>query len=351
MKLSDFEKISPNIYRHKTDKSKIMFRVVQDKKPRTKTITVNTLLGKRELNHNLQVELTRFRKEVDKPKSEVTLRELYEAVRKAHTSKSYKSKSYTYAYQKYISHLDKKRVADIKKEDITKILEKMRREGKAEQTIKHILNILSPVFKKALENEIIQISPMQTIKIKTKRKPKIVTNATAEWKKIKSTLDDIYKDNPCYKSIFLFALYGRRKQEILKLRWSNIDFENNYYWIVENKVDEPQKFALPEEIKNELLKIKKIDEYIYYNPSTKKPINDVRKQILKIKEILNDPTFTIHKCRNILVSMLAEQGVEAIYLSAILGHKDINTINIYLSQNNHKASKMAIDKIEKLKAV
>ena len=37
--------------------------------------------------------------------------------------------------------------------------------------------------------------------------------------------------------------------------------------------------------------------------------------------------------RNILVSALAEQSTEAVTLSGILGHRDINTINKYLSNS------------------
>lgn len=51
------------------------------------------------------------------------------------------------------------------------------------------------------------------------------------------------------------------------------------------------------------------------------------------------PNYTFHLSRNILVSHLSEEEVEAIILSGILGHKNANSINIYLSQNYKKASK------------
>jgi len=52
--------------------------------------------------------------------------------------------------------------------------------------------------------------------------------------------------------------------------------------------------------------------------------------------------------RNILVSMLAEQHTEAITLSAILGHKDVNTINKYLSINHFKGSQEGIKRIDNI---
>jgi hypothetical protein len=49
--------------------------------------------------------------------------------------------------------------------------------------------------------------------------------------------------------------------------------------------------------------------------------------------------------RNILVSMLAEQQTEAITLSGILGHKDVNTINKYLSINHYNSGQIGLNKI------
>ena len=50
--------------------------------------------------------------------------------------------------------------------------------------------------------------------------------------------------------------------------------------------------------------------------------------------------------RNILVSALAEQGIEAITLSGILGHKDPNTINKYLSINHFKSSQIGLNRVD-----
>ena len=44
--------------------------------------------------------------------------------------------------------------------------------------------------------------------------------------------------------------------------------------------------------------------------------------------------------------MLAEQQIEAITLSGILGHKDVNTINKYLSINHYKSGAEGLKKIE-----
>jgi len=65
-----------------------------------------------------------------------------------------------------------------------------------------------------------------------------------------------------------------------------------------------------------------------------------------LKKYLKMPELTLHYMRNVIVSALAEQGIEAVYLSGILGHKDINTINKYLSVNHFKSSQIGLNKMD-----
>ena len=69
------------------------------------------------------------------------------------------------------------------------------------------------------------------------------------------------------------------------------------------------------------------------------------KQLRKYTKIDN---LTLHYMRNILVSALAEQQTEAITLSGILGHKDINTINKYLSNSTMKSGLKGLETINNI---
>ena len=61
---------------------------------------------------------------------------------------------------------------------------------------------------------------------------------------------NIYKDDGFYRGLFLFALYGRRWNEIRTLQWSDINFKQNTYTIraENNKINENQTYELPEPI-------------------------------------------------------------------------------------------------------
>ena len=71
-----------------------------------------------------------------------------------------------------------------------------------------------------------------------------MTNATELFKKVYAGINAYYHDNPYYRALFLFGFTGRRKSEILNLKWENIDFTHNYYWIEDTKTDDQQKYQL-----------------------------------------------------------------------------------------------------------
>ena len=54
----------------------------------------------------------------------------------------------------------------------------------------------------------------------------------------------------------------------------------------------------------------------------------------------------MHYTRNVMVSAMAEQGIDAIYMSGALGHNDPNTITKYLTMNYLQGSKIASDMIQ-----
>ena len=54
----------------------------------------------------------------------------------------------------------------------------------------------------------------------------------------------------------------------------------------------------------------------------------------------------MHYTRNVMVSAMAEQGIDDIYMSGTLGHNNPNTITKYLTMNYLQGSKIASDMIQ-----
>ncbi len=248
-------------------------------------------------------------------------------------------------YQKHkIGYL---KISEIRPMHIEKIISFMEENGLSPRTRKGILEILNPIFKYAIRNKYIKESPSEYIAVKIPSQKKIVTNATELFKKVYIGITTFYQDEPFYKALFLFGFTGRRKSEILNLIWENIDIDGDYYWIEDTKNGEKQRYPLPAMIKAALLEIKEDQTgTVFKSPVTGKKIVNIDRQMKKLKEYIGIDNLTLHYMRNILVSALAEQSTEAVTLSGILGHKDINTINKYLSNSTMKSGLKGLKAID-----
>jgi len=253
-------------------------------------------------------------------------------------------------YKKYMqSMLGRKPLKDIRPTHIKEVLKHILESGRESRSQVRAMDILRPIFREAIENRIIIYDPTANIKIKRPPTKKIVSEATKELEKIHSAIISTFKDDYYYQALFLFALQGRRKSEILNLKWEDINMNKNFYILRNTKNNEEQRMYLPDNIKNLLLSFKDDSwEYVFTSPVTGTRIVDAKRAIDKIKKALNNQSFGLHYLRNVITSAMAEQGLESIFLSGALGHKDPNTIKKYLTLNYLKSSEIASGIIDEL---
>jgi len=247
------------------------------------------------------------------------------------------------------SSLGKKLLSDVKPLDIKDMMLVLRNRGLKEGSVYRLLEVLKPAFREAVENRIIDFNPTISLKVKIPSTKKIVTNASEELKKIYEAINNEYFHDPFYKCFFYFGLQGRRRSEIMHLKWEDIDFKNNLYILRHTKNNEEQRIFLSEDIKELLLKFKDdTNKYVFTSRYTGTHINSIQHQINKLKSRLYNPNFSLHYLRNVVVSAMAESGLESIYLSGALGHNDPNTIKKYLTMNYLRSSQKASDVINEI---
>ena len=249
-------------------------------------------------------------------------------------------------YGRYVSPVcGNKKVIDIRQLHIKESIKQQEELGLAPRTIKQTLEVLSPAFKSAIANRLILFNPLDGIKIKLPKTKKIVVSASEKLKVIYNAIDEEFKDDDFYYALFLFALQGRRRGEILSLRWEDVSFENNYYVLRNTKNNEEQKIFLPEITKGKLSFFRRDEGWVFLSRLTGNHLVDIRKVTNRLKRRLNDKSFGIHYLRNVIVSAMAEQGFDSIHLSGALGHNNPNTITKYLTMNYLKSSEMASETI------
>jgi len=252
-------------------------------------------------------------------------------------------------YDNYIDKsLGAKKIDEILPVHIEACMLKQERAGLHPRTVNTTLEILRPLYKKAILNRLMMYSPCEGLKVKIPKSKKIVTDASSRLREIYAVIMEEFREDDFYRALYLFALMGRRKGEILSLRWEDVSFEHDYVVLSDTKNDEVQKMFLPPLIKEALEAFYAPSaEWVFPSPTVPgQHITNIEKTTANIKKKL--PYFTLHYLRNVIVSAMAEQGQAAVNMSGALGHLSAHTIDKYLTLNYLAGSRSASETIENI---
>lgn len=258
------------------------------------------------------------------------------------------------------SPLGKKKVKDIRRVHLDTLVTAMKKKGHTKQTAegcsnrtikKVLIETLKPILQYSVDNNILlKLPSLPTVKLN--RKKRIVTDGGQKLVTLFNTINDLYRNDPFYQSLFLFLLFGRRWNEVRTLKWTDINLRDNKYTIraENNKIGENQTYDLAAYIAKALQEIKDDREgLVFKSPVTNKELYPPKVQLSKIRDKSQVEELTLHYFRHIFVSAMGEIGTATTVLSASLGHTNLQTVNdFYLSANHQKSSKQANDNIIKL---
>lgn len=129
--------------------------------------------------------------------------------------------------------------------------------------------------------------------------------------------------------IALFA--GGRYMEILTLQVENIDFDNNILHFLETKNGESRGVPVYEKITQiikEYLEENNIKSgYIFLNKNNK--LYYIKGQLEKVIKDSDIKNFRIHDLRHTYASWLAQNGATLLEIAELMGHKNLNQVQIY----------------------
>ncbi len=248
-------------------------------------------------------------------------------------------------YDTYIRDLlGSKRIRDVKPAMFTQLNRTI--SHRAIRTQKMAYELLVPIFNLAIEDEIIDRSPIKKNHIpkrKALQEKKVITDAVSKYRAVYAAINKVYADNPHHRAIFLFGFHGRRRNEVLNLQWSDIDFVNDTYIVraSTSKVNIDMTFQLPADVKTALLEFADTNGDIF-------TVKNITQRYHQVRDECGIPEFTFHWMRNLSVSALAAMGVEVTHLSAMLGHTDSETIRKYLSLQREASTTVTNEASKKL---
>lgn len=220
--------------------------------------------------------------------------------------------------------------------------------GCSPRTIQKVLNqVLKPILLSAVDNNVLTNIPKIEIP-KRKRKVKTVSDGTNKFVTLYNSIMNLYADEPLYRALFLFALDGRRLNEILSLDWKDINLSARSYTIVaeNNKIGENQTYFLPDFISKALMEIEDDKKgLVFKSPKTGNKLTSPKRQLSRLQVEANMPELTMHYFRHIRVTMGGELGLSAIVLSASLGHNNVKTVDDFYRTSNHLLASQQMNQV------
>jgi site-specific recombinase XerD len=145
-----------------------------------------------------------------------------------------------------------------------------------------------------------------------------------------------------YRNHAIFATFiftGIRKQELLNLKYSDVDLENLTLFVHQGKGNKdrivPISYSLAQILKKYIIERKRLNrtcpEFFVSLNRNHGYTNDGLKRLVSQMNEASGIKFTVHKLRHTFATLMLEGGCDIFSLSTMMGHSDIKTTTIYLS--------------------
>ena len=256
--------------------------------------------------------------------------------------KEFTLQSYEQIYRKWVKpKLGNKILKNVTANELQSIVNSMLEKGMAPRTTESIKQIMRPLFKYYANKGLIVGNPATLIQI-----PKF--DNTVQLSLSEKEITSLYKAIESYEvepfhTLFMWLSEGRRLNELLSLEWSEVDFDNQVYFIKsnKNKAGLTMQYRVRDNIAQALKKFDKKSTYIFpaLNDNSKKMSNDtVRVHWLKILKNADIEHLRIHDLRHILGSDLVSNNHTLEEVAQVLGHTSTNVTKRYSKVRQNKAN-------------
>ena len=132
--------------------------------------------------------------------------------------------------------------------------------------------------------------------------------------------------------IRLMSCSGSRRDETLRIKWDDIDWEQQQLWVgadglaknYESRVVEFNP-ALEDHLKNMMGRRDVSSAYLFPSPRRKKedfPARNLKESLRKIRDQVGCQGFGFHDCRHHFISYAVMSGIDYLTIARWVGHKD-----------------------------
>lgn len=279
---------------------------------------------------------------------ELTFKELYDKYVNEYSKLNNKRwQDYVASMNRYARHLYPMKISTIQKADIQKLFNDLTKTGK--YGANRFLEVLSPVFNKAIEWELLKINPVIGIK-KHKEQSRDRYLTREEVPRFFAALGK--ETNQVMKDFFLIALYTSvRKSNILDMRWENISLTDRVWYIPDTKNGKAYRMPLSDQAM-EILEARKADscsEWVFPSETSKSGhLQEPKKAWSRICKKAEIKGLRIHDLRRTIPSWMAMSGANQCVIGKVLNHDDPRSTAVYTRIDVHTAREFMQNTINKI---
>jgi integrase len=231
--------------------------------------------------------------------------------------------------EKWIDAFGDQDAATITPGQVEQILLAMQQEGYASATIVRYLVVLKACLNRAVRNDLLKTNPIQKVK------PPKVNNVIVRYLTPEQEEALLHALPERFRPLILTALHtGMRQGELLRLRWTDIDFNAGVITVNQTKAGESRRVLMNTTVWTILDQLKKTNtgaESWVFRSTAGTALNgrNVRRAFdLAVTKAKLAP-FRFHDLRHTFASRLAMQGANDRTLQELLGHKTSRMILRY----------------------
>jgi len=217
------------------------------------------------------------------------------------------------------------------------------RSRNSKSTANRYLALLKKMFSLAIDEGYLETNPAAKIKKSSEKdllKERVLTED--EEVRLKSA------SYPVLRSIINVAVHtGMRLQEILSLRWAQVNFAEMMLTAERTKSGKPRTIPLNAALHDELLRLRSLDgqsPYVFPNSKTGKPLTTVKTAFVATCRRAGIAGLRFHDLRHTFGSRLVEKGADIETVRSLLGHASIVVTQRYVHSTDERR-RTAVEKL------
>lgn len=174
-------------------------------------------------------------------------------------------------------------------------------------------------------------------------------------KEVERLFKAVMKESQTLQDLIQILLFtGARKGNVFSMQWNEIDFDHAAWAIPADKSKSGKGYTVPlvPVVLDMLKRRRETVEGDYVFPSERRadqPITEIRLAWDRIRKGAELEDFRLHDLRRSLASKMADRGVSALVIDAILGHKGAEIVNVYARVGDDPARKALEGAVEEFR--